>query len=83
MSSAGLSSQPGPHAPMSERGFMERFLVALDCMPGCTKIIDYILKVLSGSQACEFVIFHVLATESPDKLRRGEVQRIKETFCQA
>jgi nucleotide-binding universal stress UspA family protein len=62
----------------SERGFMERFLVALDCMPGCTKIIDYIVKVLSGAQTCEFVIFHVLATESPDKLRRGEVERIEK-----
>jgi nucleotide-binding universal stress UspA family protein len=56
---------------------MERFLVALDCMPGCTKIIDYILRVLGGTQNCEFVIFHVLATDSPDKLRMGEVQRIE------
>ena len=29
---------------------MERFLIALDCMPGCTKVIDYILRVLSGAQ---------------------------------
>jgi nucleotide-binding universal stress UspA family protein len=56
---------------------MERFLIALDCTPGCTKIIDYMLRVVSGTQACEFVIFHVLATESPDKLRREEVQRIE------
>lgn len=58
---------------------MERFLIALDCMPGCTKVIDYILRVLGGTQNVEFVIFHVLATDSPDKLRRGEVQRIEQT----
>ena len=57
---------------------MERFLIALDCLPGCTKIIDYILRVLTGTRDFEFVIFHVLATESPDKLRRGEVRRIEQ-----
>jgi nucleotide-binding universal stress UspA family protein len=57
---------------------MERFLVALDCMPGCTKVIDYMIRVLSGAKTCEFVIFHILATESPDKLRMGEVQRIEQ-----
>jgi nucleotide-binding universal stress UspA family protein len=56
---------------------MERFLIALDCQPDCVKIIDYIVRVLSGTKRCEFVIFHILATESPDKLRRGEVKRIE------
>ena len=56
---------------------MERFLIALDCGPGCTKIIDYILRILSGERSYEFVIFHVLPTESPDKLRKSEVQRIE------
>jgi nucleotide-binding universal stress UspA family protein len=57
---------------------MERFLIAFDCLPGCTGIIDYMLRVLSGAQTCEFVIFHVLATVSPDKLRRGELRRIEQ-----
>jgi nucleotide-binding universal stress UspA family protein len=69
------------YSKKSEREFMERFLIALDCMPGCTKIIDYVLRVLNGSQNFEFVIFHVLATESPDKLRKGEVQRIEQTHA--
>jgi len=56
---------------------MERFLIALDCMPDCVKIIDYIVRVLSGTQHCEFRIFHILPTESPDKLRMDEVQRIE------
>ncbi len=56
---------------------MERFLIALDCQPDCVKVIDYIVRVLSGARRCEFVIFHILATESPDKLRRGEVRRIE------
>ena len=56
---------------------MERFLIALDCMPGCLKIIDYIVRVLNGAQHFEFVIFHILPTESPDKLRMDEVQRIE------
>ncbi len=56
---------------------MERFLISLDCGPGCTKIIEYILRVLSGARNCEFVIFHVLPTESPDKLRKDAVQRIE------
>jgi len=58
---------------------MERFLIALDCMPDCIRIIDYMLRVLSGSQACEFLIFHVLPTESPDKLRMAEVHRIEQS----
>lgn len=56
---------------------MERFLIALDCIPGCTRIIDYMLRILKGAPDFEFVIFHVLATESPDKLRFNEVQRIE------
>jgi nucleotide-binding universal stress UspA family protein len=60
---------------------MERFLISLDCIPGCTKIVDYTLRVLGGARSCEFVIFHVLPTESPDKLRKGEVQRIERTHA--
>jgi nucleotide-binding universal stress UspA family protein len=56
---------------------MERFLIALDCQPGCVKIIDYMIRVLKGNQDCEFKIFHILATTSPDKLRMEEVQRIE------
>ena len=56
---------------------MERFLIALDCMPGCLKIIDYTVRVLNGAQHFEFVIFHILPTVSPDKLRMDEVQRIE------
>ena len=56
---------------------MERFLIALDCMPGCLKIVDYTVRVLDGTQHFEFVIFHILPTVSPDKLRMDEVQRIE------
>jgi len=56
---------------------MERFLVALDCQPACTKIIDYMVRALEGSRHCEFKILHILATASPDKLRMEEVQRIE------
>ncbi len=56
---------------------MERFLIALDCMPDCLKIIDYIVRVLNGTQHSEFIIFHILPTESPDKLKMDEVQRIE------
>ncbi|MHC1727474.1 MAG: universal stress protein [Syntrophobacteraceae bacterium] len=56
---------------------MERFLIALDCLPGCLKIVDYMLRVLKGSQSCEFMFFHVLPTTSPDKLRKEEVHRIE------
>ena len=45
---------------------MERFLIALDCMPGCLKIIDYMVRVLNGTQHFEFVIFHIL----PDRVSR-------------
>ncbi|MGA2027469.1 MAG: universal stress protein [Syntrophobacteraceae bacterium] len=56
---------------------MERFLIALDCQTDCTKIIDYMIRVLKGTQDCEFKILHILATTSPDKLRMEEVQRIE------
>lgn len=56
---------------------MERFLIALDCLPGCLKIVDYLVRVLKGSQSCEFNFFHVLPTSSPDKLRKEEVHRIE------
>ncbi len=56
---------------------MERFLIALDCQTDCEKIIDYMVRVLKGAQDSEFKILHILATESPDKLRMEEVQRIE------
>ncbi|MGA3113709.1 MAG: universal stress protein [Syntrophobacteraceae bacterium] len=56
---------------------MERFLIALDCQPDCVKILDYMVRVLKGIQDFEFTIFHVFATESPDKLRMEAVQRIE------
>ena len=56
---------------------MEPFLIALDCQTDCTKIIDYMIRVLKGTQDCEFKILHILATTSPDKLRMEEVQRIE------
>lgn len=56
---------------------MERFLIALDCQPGCVKIIDYMVRILKGVKNCEFKILHILPTASPDKLRMEEVQRIE------
>jgi len=56
---------------------MECFLIALDCQPGCVKIIDYMMRVLKGAENCKFKILHILPTASPDKLRMVEVQRIE------
>lgn len=57
---------------------MERFLIALDCTPNCcTRIVDYMVRVLKGTGHCEFALFHILPTASPDKLRMDEVQRIE------
>jgi nucleotide-binding universal stress UspA family protein len=56
---------------------MERFLIALDCMPDCLKIIDYMNRVLNGTEHCEFTLFHILPTASPDKMRMEDVQRIE------
>ena len=56
---------------------MERLLIALDCMPGCRRIIEYLARVLKGSTNCGFVLFHILPTVSPDKLRMDAVQRIE------
>ncbi len=60
---------------------MERFLIALDCQPDCVEIIDYMVRVLKGTQDCEFKIFHILATASPDKLRMEDVQRIEHVHA--
>jgi len=54
---------------------MERFLIAVDCLPGCLKILDYMARVLKGAEDCEFTFFHILPTASPDKLRMEEVER--------
>jgi nucleotide-binding universal stress UspA family protein len=56
---------------------MERFLIALDCQPDCSMIIDYMVRILKGAEHCEFEILHILPTASPDKLRMDEVQRIE------
>lgn len=56
---------------------MERFLIALDCMPDCLKTLDYVTRILQGSRNCEFKFYHILPTTSPDKLRMEEVQRIE------
>ncbi|MFZ2446590.1 MAG: universal stress protein [Syntrophobacteraceae bacterium] len=56
---------------------MERVLIALDCIPGGRKIVDYLARVLEGTRGCEFVLFHILPTASPGKLRMGEVERIE------
>lgn len=60
---------------------MERLLIALDCQPDCVKIIDYMVRVLKGTQDCEFKIFHILATAFPDKLRMEDVQRIEHVHA--
>ncbi len=56
---------------------MERFLIALDCMPGCLKMLEYVARIMKGTKCCEFKIYHILPTTSPDKLRMDEVQRIE------
>lgn len=56
---------------------MERFLIALDCTPNCIRIIQYMARVLKGTKNCEFALFHILPTASPDTLRMDEVQRIE------
>jgi nucleotide-binding universal stress UspA family protein len=60
---------------------MERFLIALDCQTDCVRIIDYMVRVLKGTKDCEFKLFHILATASPDKLRKEEVQRIERVHA--
>ena len=62
----------------SEGESMERVLIALDCLPDCLKTVEYVTRVLKGAGHCEFALFHVLPTASPDKLRREEVQRIEQ-----
>lgn len=58
---------------------MERFLVALDCTRerGGLAVIDYMIRILKGTGLCEFVLYHILPTASPDKLRMEEVRRIE------
>lgn len=65
----------------SEGEFMEHFLIALDCLPDCLKTVEYMIRVLKGAEHCEFAIFHVLPTSSPDKLRRDEVHRIEQVHA--
>ncbi len=61
---------------------MERFLVAIDCMGGRCKVVDYLIRVLKETRCCEFVFFHILPTISPDKLRKEEVLRIEAIHAQ-
>ena len=60
---------------------MERVLIALDCLPDCLKTVEYVIRVLKGTEHCEFAIFHVLPTTSPDKLRRDEVHSIEQVHA--
>jgi nucleotide-binding universal stress UspA family protein len=56
---------------------MERFLIALDCSPNCLKVVEYVARILNGDGRFEFMVYHILPTTSPDKLRRGQVERIE------
>ncbi|MEM5785778.1 MAG: universal stress protein [Syntrophobacteraceae bacterium] len=58
---------------------MERLLVALDCTPECQKIVGYLVRTLKGTSNCEFHLFHILPTVSPEKLRKETLQRIERT----
>ncbi len=60
---------------------MERLLIALDCQPDCLKVVDYVVRILKGTQGCEFVIFNILPTASPDKIRMEEVRRIEHVHA--
>ncbi|MCE5334763.1 MAG: universal stress protein [Desulfobacteraceae bacterium] len=60
---------------------MERFLIAIDCLPGCLKTLDYISRLLKEAECCDFKIFHILPTASPDKLRMEEVKRIERVHA--
>lgn len=52
-------------------------LVAIDCMSECQRIFHYLVRVLRGTRNCRFVLFHILPTVSPDKLRMDALQRIE------
>ncbi len=56
---------------------MESLLIALDCQPDCLKVVDYVVRILRGTQSCEFIIFNILPTASPDKIKMEEIQRIE------
>lgn len=57
---------------------MQQFLIALDGTPGSLKTIHYINRVLRGNDKVRFRLFHVLATASPNLLKKEEVARIEQ-----
>ena len=62
---------------------MERFLVAVDCSRVSLDCVRYLNRVLKGNSECEFVLFHVLPTASPNLLKIGEVHRIEALHTKA
>jgi nucleotide-binding universal stress UspA family protein len=61
---------------------MERLLIALDCLPEDRRLVEYLVRILKGVPNCEFILFHILPTASPDMLKRGEVQRIERVHLE-
>ncbi len=61
---------------------MERLLIAIDSLPECRRLIGYLVRILKGTQTCEFVLFHILPTASPEMLRRDEVHRIERVHSE-
>ena len=62
---------------------MEKFLIAVDCSRVSFKCIRYLNRVLKANSECEFVLFHVLPTASPNLLKIEEVHRIERLHAQA
>jgi nucleotide-binding universal stress UspA family protein len=56
---------------------MERILVALDFSSDSMRGIRYISRVLCGADPVHVILFHAIATVSPDRLRHEEVVRIE------
>lgn len=57
---------------------MQQLLVALDGTPGSLKTIPYLTRTLRGNDQIRLWLFHVLATASPNLLKREEIQRIEQ-----
>jgi nucleotide-binding universal stress UspA family protein len=56
---------------------MERILVALDFSPDSMRSIHYLNRVLCGADPVHIILFHAIATVSPDRLRHEEVMKIE------
>lgn len=56
---------------------MERLLIAVDCQRECGRVFEYLARVLRANRNCELVLFHILPTASPDKMRMDSVHRIE------